>query len=294
MTDDAPGGTVALDLTTRKTYRYLRVSVLVLVLLLVTSLAIEMIWGDSPRLGSISAYYYTPVRAVLVGSLVALAPALIAIKGRPGWEDALLDLAGMLIPLVAFVPAPLRVGCAANVETCTPAEVQPGVRNNVSALLVVGAVCLAFAWCSAQPRGRVITLALVVATGVWLAFGLWFVVSFDTFLVGAHYAAAIAFFVLISAVAWINGRRAVERGNGRGMTPDGYARAYKAISLLMVLTIVVASVNYGVTVLAGGTLWFATILVVEAVLLVLFAVFWALQTAENWDEEAVETVPPEA
>ena len=182
---------------------------------------------------------------MLVGSLVALAPALIAIKGRPGWEDALLDLAGMLIPLVAFVPAPLRVGCSAGVETCTPAEVQPGVRNNVSALLVVGAVCLAFAWWSARPRGRVITLALVVATGVWLAFGLWFVVSFDTFLVGAHYAAAIAFFVLISAVAWINGRRAVERGNVRGMTPDGYARAYKVISLLMVLTIVVASVLYG-------------------------------------------------
>jgi len=230
------------------------------------------------------------VRAVLVGSLVALAPALIAIKGRPGWEDALLDLAGMLIPLVAVVPAPLRVGCSAGVETCTPAEVQPGVRNNVSALLVVGAVCLAFAWWSAQPRGRVITLALVVATGVWLAFGLWFVVSFDTFLVGAHYAAAIAFFVLISAVAWINGRRAVERGNVRGMTPDGYARAYKLISLLMVLTIVL----YAVAAVVGAQLWFATILVVEAVLLLLFAVFWALQTAENWDEEAVETVPPEA
>lgn len=294
MADVAPGDTVALDLTTRKTYRYLRVSVVGMALLLGTSLAIEMIWGDSPRLGSISAYYYTAVKAVFIGALVAIGPALIAIKGRPGWEDALLDLAGMVIPLVAFVPTPLKHGCEAGVETCLPADLVPGVENNVSALLVVGGVGLVFAWWSARPRGRAMTIALLVATGVWAAFGFWFVFSRDTFLTGAHYASAMTFFVLIAGVAWINGRRAPERGNVRGMTPHGYAGTYKLISLLMVLTIVVAAALYAVAALSGFTLWFGTILVVEAILLLLFVVFWVLQTVENWNEEAVETTPPEA
>ncbi|MET0788265.1 MAG: hypothetical protein ABWY33_03390 [Cellulomonas sp.] len=292
MADVEPGGTVALDLTTRKTYRYLRVSVVGMALLLGTSLVIEMVWGDSPRLGSISAYYYTAVKAVFIGSLVAIGPAMIAIKGRPGWEDALLDLAGMVIPLVAFVPTPLKRGCDDGVATCLPPALVPGVENNVSALLVVGGVGLVFAWWSAQPRGRAMTIALLVATGVWLAFGLWFVLSRDTFLTGAHYASAITFFVLIAGVAWINGRRAPERGNVRGMTPRGYSGTYKVISLLMVLTIVVAGALYAIAALSGFTLWFATILVVEAILLVLFVVFWILQTAENWNEEAVETAPP--
>jgi hypothetical protein len=283
------GPVVALDLTTRKTYRYLRVAVVGMALLLVTSLVIEMVWGDGPMLGSISAYYYTPVKAVFIGSLVAIGPALVAIKGRPGWEDALLDLAGMVIPVVAFVPTPLTHGCPTGVDTCLPEDLVPGVVNNVSALLVVGAVALVFAWWSARPRGRAMTIALLVATGAWLAFGLWFVLSRDTFLTGAHDAAALTFFVLIAAVAWINGRRAPERGNVRGMSPRGYAGTYKVISLLMGLTMVVAVVLYGAAALSGGTLWFATILVVEAILLVLFVVFWVLQTAENWNEEAVET-----
>ncbi|MEZ0449354.1 hypothetical protein [Cellulomonas sp. ICMP 17802] len=292
MADVDTAGTVVLDQTTRKTYRYLRVAVVGMTLLLVTSLVIEIVWGDGPMLGSISAYYYTPVKAVFIGALVAIGPALVAIKGRPGWEDAVLDLAGMVIPVVAFVPTPLKHGCGAGIATCLPPELVPGVENNVSALLVVGAVALVFAWWSARPRGRAMTIALLVATGAWLAFGLWFVLSRDTFLTGAHYAAAITFFVLIAGVAWINGRRAPERGNVRGMTPHGYAGTYKVISLLMALTIVVAGVLYGGAALTGHKLWFATIFVVEAILLALFVVFWVLQTAENWNEEAVETAPP--
>jgi hypothetical protein len=61
----------------------------------------------------------------------------------------------------------------------------------------------------------------------------------------------------------------------------------------MVLTMVVAGAVYAVAAVSGTRVWFATILVVEAVLLVLFVVFWILQTAENWNEEAIETTPAE-
>ena len=98
-------------------------------------------------LASISAYYYTPVRGVFVGSLVAVGLGLVAIKGREGWEDSMLNLAGMLAPLVALVPTPISVPVAGfEVERRTvPAELVPAVENNVAALLVLGVVGLVFA-----------------------------------------------------------------------------------------------------------------------------------------------------
>ena len=99
----------ALPGPVRLTYRYLRVSVVAMALLLFVAIGLDALAGGE-RFGSISGYFYSPVRSVLVGALVAIGPALVAIKGRPGWEDVLLDLAGMVIPLVAFVPVPRELG----------------------------------------------------------------------------------------------------------------------------------------------------------------------------------------
>jgi len=52
------------------------------------------------------AYFDTPVRTVFVGTLVGAAFSQVAIRGRCGGEDALLNLAGVLLPLVAFLPVP--------------------------------------------------------------------------------------------------------------------------------------------------------------------------------------------
>lgn len=59
-------------------------------------------WGES-----ISGYYYTPSRNVFVGALVVIGVSLIAIKGSTDREDVLLNLAGVLAPIVAFVPTTL-------------------------------------------------------------------------------------------------------------------------------------------------------------------------------------------
>ncbi|OWY63029.1 hypothetical protein B7486_55270, partial [cyanobacterium TDX16] len=83
------------------TYRYLRIGMIGAVGLLTTSIWIEHGNVQEPCFQtSISAYYYTPVRAVFVGCLLAVGLALIVIKGRTALEDTCLNSAGMLAPLV--------------------------------------------------------------------------------------------------------------------------------------------------------------------------------------------------
>ncbi|OZB89195.1 MAG: hypothetical protein B7X41_04190 [Microbacterium sp. 14-71-5] len=286
----------ALDDAARTTYRYLRVSVVALTLLLAVSLALEVARGGE-RFGSISGYYYSPVRSVLVGTLMAIGPALIAIKGRPGWEDTLLDLAGMAVPLVAFVPTPRELGpavCGLGTASCVPPEYVPAVRNNVTALLVVGALALGVAWWGARRRGRPAAIGLTAASAAWLTVTVVFVVTPHLFLRVGHYAAALVFFLLTAAVAWLAGRRAGDRTDLRLMSPDRYGRAYRTIATLILATLVVGTGVVGGARLLGLRPWFGTVFVVELALLVLFVVFWVLQTAENWDDEAVEHCPPTA
>src|SRR5690606_14821202 len=64
-----------------RTYRYLRLSLVGLVFLLLFCVWLERLTGDpaNRHLGSISAYYYTPARSVFVGALVAIGISLAAI-----------------------------------------------------------------------------------------------------------------------------------------------------------------------------------------------------------------------
>lgn len=276
----------------RTSYRYLRVSVVALAFLLATSLALEIARRGGEELGSISAYYYSPARSILVGALVAIGPPLIAIKGRQGWEDVLLDLAGMVVPLVALVPSSRDLGadvCGPEVERCIPPDLVPAVQNNMTALVVLGAAGLVFAWWSAGRRRDAATVVgLLAATGLWAATTLWFWLGRDSFLANAHYAAAVVFFLLIAAVAFLNGQLAPRRRNVPLVAPHRYGQAYRTIGGLMVLTILTAVVLYSGTRLIGLELWSSTTFVLEAVLMVLFVAFWVVQTVENWDEEAAE------
>src|SRR3954451_18005677 len=133
--------------STTKTYLYLRVGLVALAVFLGASLVIELAFGETDWLGSISAYYYTPVRSVFVGTLCAMGVCLIAIKGRDRpREDLMLNLAGMCAPVVALCPTPLEDSAACGTATrCVPASYVPGVENNIGALLVVGAVGFLFA-----------------------------------------------------------------------------------------------------------------------------------------------------
>ncbi|PWD51613.1 hypothetical protein C8046_14125 [Serinibacter arcticus] len=285
------------------TYRALRVGMVGAGLLLLVAVAVEVARVDEIP-GSISATFYSPVRGVFVASLLAVGLALVAIKGRPGWEDGLLNVAGALVPLVGFVPTPVTLStipggtelpltCPDPDEACVPTELAPDVANNVTAYLLLGAAGLAFVWvrlARARQRGEAwrprTRNAVLAATGVWTAFGGWFLLGRASFLEWAHYTSAISFFVLLIVVVFINGRRAVPTVGMLGPTTADYRRRYYAVALAMAGAVVAGVVTFLVT---GEQSGFPLVFWLELVLLVLYIVFWAMQTVEHW----FHAIPPE-
>ncbi len=284
-----------LEVASRKTYRYLRVAVVAMAVLLGVSVGIEIVFG--PRggiLDSISAYYYTPVRGVFVGALLAVGLGLVAIKGREGPEDMMLNLAGMLAPLVALVPTPISVPVAGFEvgQRTVPTALVPAVENNVAALLVLGVVGLAFAAATVQDGPyRSAHFRGIAGAGVLLAgLAAWFGLGRESFLEYGHYSAAVPMFGLIVGVAVVNARNAREGAVVSRLAAATYRRAYAAIATLMGVTIVVAGIFF-VLDSTGHRPFSSWLFWVEVILLALFAVFWVFQTAENWDVDLPDGLP---
>lgn len=274
----------ALGPETIKTYRYVRVSIVVLVMLLFAALLLQVAADGWSLLASISAYYYTPVRNVLVGSLVAAAFLLVAVRGRPGIEDGLLNLGGMLLPVVAFIPTPVEQGCR-GAGRCVPAAVIPEVAVSMGALLLVGVPGLGFAlWTmlTASRRDPSAPSGYTVAVLVWAGFAVWFGPTGDwplraSLLQFGHYVAAVGVFAIIVAVAIVNARHTDREAHlvGRALP---YSAAYRAVAAAMGVVLLGAGAAWALGALPDGPLLFW----VEAALLLLFAVFWLVQTAEFW------------
>jgi len=281
--------------STARTYLYLRVGLVALALFLGASLVLELAFGDTDWLGSISAYYYTPVRSVFVGTLCAMGVCLIAIKGRDRpREDLMLNLAGMCAPVVALCPTPLEDAAACGgAARCVPDAYVPGVVNNIEALLVVGAVALLFAvWTirrDTHERGDL--AALGVSAGGLAAFALWFAVGRDSFLDYAHYGTAVPMFGLIVAVALVNAAEVdtfVTSGGTLSMirTAATYRLAYRLIAYFMGAVIGGALTLFVVKAATGAEPFAHWVFVVEALLLVAFTAFWILQTLQYAEDGA--------
>ena len=274
--------------STTKTYLYLRVGLVSLAVFLGASLLIELAFGDTAWLGSISAYYYTPVRSVFVGTLVAMGVCLIAIKGRDRpREDLMLNLAGMCAPVVALCPTPLEDVPACGGQTrCVPAAYVPGVVNNIEALIVVGALAVLFAAGTVRrgtrERGDLVALGLAAAGLV--GFTLWFAFGRDSFLDYAHYGTAVPMFGLIVGVALVNAATVdefVAAGGTLTMAETAtYKRAYRVIAWFMGVVIGGALALFVVKAATGAQPFAHWVFVVEALLLVAFTAFWILQTAQ--------------
>src|SRR3954452_6557540 len=259
--------------STTKTYLYLRVGLVALALFLGASLVIELAFGDTDWLGSISAYYYTPVRSVFVGTLCAMGVCLIAIKGRDRpREDLMLNLAGMCAPVVALCPTPLEDSAACGGATrCVPDAFVPGVVNNIEALIVVGVIAVLFAARTvrrdASERGDLV--ALGVSAGGLVAFTLWFALGRGSFLDYAHYGTAVPMFGLIVAVALVNAAKVddfVSSGGALTMIHEAetFKRAYRAIAYVMGAVIGVALVLFVVKSATGAEPFAHWVFVVEA------------------------------
>ncbi len=272
-----------------KTIRTLRISMVLLVALLGVAVLHERFataadcWQTS-----LSAYWYTPARPVLVGVLVAIGICLVSLKASSELEDGLLNVAGLLAPLVAFVPVPrqdISSGSCPS-RTVDVAETLAAIDNTVTAYLVIGVVAwllaAAIAW-RARQQARVSTLARLIRLGVTAALLLvgivWFAAGRDSFVQYAHYAAAVPMFIAFVAVVLWSARRF-------GLSPAGATRAdgsprYTNRYLVLASAMVLGAGGLGLVGLLTG--WDHVVLAVEAWLITLFAVFWVLQTVELWD-----------
>lgn len=248
---------------------------------------------------SFSAYYYTPVRAVFGGALVAIGLSLIVIKGR-GLEDLFLNVAGFLAPVVAFVPT-VNEGDCYSIEPI-PLPVVDGelalwvktiVSNNMFALLVAGVI----AWVVAavmlyrsNDRGEQDSPSLGINLVGLAVLGGLLVYGFRLFPPGElpdfatvdvlHDWAAILMFVFLAAAAVTAGFHNWAKDSKPAdwlKRERRFARAYWVIATLMVLAAILFCLPSE-----------QRVLFVEATELSLFTVYWVLQT---WDHSK-EPPPP--
>ena len=276
------------DMAAIKTYRYLRISMVGAVVLLGVSILIERSNVDCWQT-SVSAYYYTPVGAIFVGMLMAIGLCLIVIKGSTSWEDATLNAAGMLAPIVAVVPTTDVGLCWSQSPGRLPVDddgnlsawVTANVDNNITALLIAGIAGLLVAAliasivtnnvkAVAEVGDRATRLGLLAAM-VFLLSGAVLFVVWDDFNTRAHGIAAVLMFLFLALAV---GSNAWDR---RGEpAPRTYFWSYASIAGAMV---VAPAVMYPL-----GSGWRHMVLVLEATEISLFAIFWLVQTREHWGE----------
>ena len=268
-----------------KTYRYLRLSLVGLVVLLFAALAIEWLAvGRQCVQPTISAYWHTPVRPVLVGVLVTMGICLIALKGNDEAEDVLLNLAGILAPGVAFVPTTAYTSCS-SVPVSAGAD-SASIANGMQALFVLGAVAVVVALVIARrergrrPIGGWDRAGLVIGFAGTAGGALWFYLDRDGFIAGAHNVAAVPMFLAIVAAVWVNAQdvqQTIRTHPALRTVRARYVAAYRGIAVAMLASLGLAVVGH----LAD---WTYALLVVEVLLITLFATFWVIQTRELWNQ----------
>lgn len=263
--------------STQRTYRYVRLALVGATVFLAIAVGMEVAAGSS--LPSISAAYYGPAGPAFVGGLTAIALALLALSGR-SLEQGLLDIAAVLALAVAYIPTTVAAGVCEPVLRCVPPDVRATVVNNgaaVASIVLLGVVAAAILARIQGMAGRGVALTLGVVVVVTVAAVVWAVTSFETFLARAHEVAAVAFFVLIAAVAAL----AAWRPQSTGRRRMWLRRAYAVVAVGIALTLVLLVVGIVTGVERAG---FPVVLVGESVALALFGVFWSVQTVELWND----------
>lgn len=271
--------------STQRTYRYVRIGIIAAVLAIFVSLIAYATTSGWPT--SLSALFYTPARTVFVGALFAVAFGLLALSGH-SVEQAMLDLAGVVVTLIAIVPTPIESGDVpgASVDCpdaapCVPVSYLADVANGMVTFAVIGGagVVLAVALALVQRTiSRGLLALIAVAAAIILGLTLWWALDPDTFIPWGHLVATIAFLAFMAAAS-------VAAAAGAGGT--SFRALYIAIAVLFGLSLLfVTAVSplrlVGVDLVdqAGAPL----ILIGEAIALALFAMFWVAQTVQNWDD----------
>lgn len=273
-----------------RTYRYARIGMVAAVVLLATSILLERMdqgcWQTS-----ISAYFYTSAKSVMVGVLLAIGFAMIVIKGRNAFEDTALNFAGMFAPIVALAPtSPPGDAERCRIFVPSPEELDTAINNNVWALLFTGMVCLVVAFGIAVLLNRDVkapfaeidagTWKTLVAAFLAVAVAVALKAAWDDFNTLAHgWAARLMFFCMFLA-AISAAREAFDRANDRERA-EAERKAERRYTVLYGVT--------GLGMLTGLSALVADFGIHEVLLLegweiLWFGFFWAVQTAERWSE----------
>ena len=268
---------VALD-----TYRYLRGGIPVMLVMLGAALIFERSHATCWQT-SISAYYFTSAHAVFIAALCAIGTLLIVYKGSNDTEDVLLNLAGVLAFVVAFVPTSRPVLlCGESAGAIGAVTDDVPIRNVWALVIALVAARMASWWMyrrtgtgrSRSPLGMV---ALWVQRGV-LAIGLIALIVVPAwFVANAHGVAAVTMFVAFIVTVLINAFLAGRQDADKCPHHQLYQKVYQVISILMALTLIAAVTVH--LVLDGFN---HTVLVVEVALILEFGAYWVIQTVELW------------
>ena len=272
------------------TYRTLRAGMVAAGILLGLGLIGYIVGHGVPN--SISATFYTDLRTIFVTTLLAVGLALVAVKGRPGPENTLLDIAGVLIPVVGFVPTPITdPTCPVPGKGCIPAALDSAIDLNLWAYLGMGVIGLAVAgvrmgWASrtSMPWSRGSRVGLGLLALIWAIYAGTYLLARPFFVQYAHYTSAISFFLLLIGAVWINSRRTRGNADLARLPVSAYRQIYRAIAVAMVAAIGVGVAVFMLTGNQNAVVGdrFPVVFWIEAVLLLLFVTYWVFQTVELW------------
>ena len=262
-----------------ETYRYLRGGMAVMIVMLGAAVLIER-WRATCWQTSVSAYYFTSAHAIFIAALCAIGAMLIVYKGSNDTEDVLLNLAGILAFVVAVVPT------SRPVLICGSADLNIGGQSaiaNTWAVVFALVVSRAASWwmyhrTKTAPRRSALGTAAVWVQRLLLAVGLvTLAVAPEWFRANAHGIATIAMFaaviLTVAITAFVAGNQDADKCPRRRR----YQRIYQSISVIMVLTLAAAVCLHQIV---DG--FNHAVIVVEAALIVEFAVYWLVQTVELW------------
>lgn len=293
--DDAGGvgvmGSRRHDLTLLMSYRFLRCGIVLSAVALMVSLVWEISRTGCVR-NSISAYFYSPVRTMFTGGLIAAGLCLVVLQGDDDVEEVSLNFAGLFAPMVAVVPTRVSVECDARFVGLDAKDRQSlideigavtrdGLQNNLVAyfgvVLVVLALLFLFPHQFVRDRRRVTGMRVAVAAYfvVVLVFAAAAYRTWQGEQSWAHNLSAILMFVAFGVVVWHNGWR-------RQNVPRWYSMSCRVLALAMGVALVVC---LGVIGAVFDARW--DVFALEASELVLFAAFWSLQTYVFWNRDLV-------